>query len=273
MGALRVPAGLALIVAVLLLTAVTAFAAFDGLPSDGSQVNNDPSAGIDPSKDAGLSDVTGGSLAGGVAVPWGTFEQKTTGRQQVFVRAFRGGAWATEGHGTVDGLGATTFPGSLNFDQSQDGEAPSIDFAGVGRAVPWATWYEDTSSLGGVQQIFASRFDQAQDKWVFAGQTRGPILPNMPPSLNIDTTQNAADPSVAGGSTAAGAAPGPWVTWEETAKNGVTSTSASSQIFVSKPVKLDTGVTTCPVNTKPTSTGPAVGGFCWQQTGIERAES
>jgi hypothetical protein len=249
----------ALIAVVLLVTTPTALGAFDALPGDGSQVNNDPSAGIDPSKDVGLSDVTGGSLAGGVAVPWATFEQKTTGEQQVFVRAFKAGAWATEGHGTVNGLGATTFPGSLNFDQTQAGEAPSIDFAGTGRTVPWATWYEKTSALGGTQQIFASRFDQAQDKWVFAGQGRG-INPTMPPSLNIDTSQNAANPSVAGGSTNPTAPPGPWVTWEEAA--------GTSQIFVSKPVKLD-AVTTCPGGTKPTG-GSAVGGFCWQQTGIER---
>jgi hypothetical protein len=257
---------------VLLLASATAFAAFGGLPSDGSQVNNDPAAGIDPSKDVGLSDVTGGSLAGGVAVPWATFEQKTTAAQQVFVRAFKAGAWATEGHGTVNGSGdATPFPGSLNFEQAQDGEAPSIDFAGAGRKVPWATWYENNGLLGGAQQIFASRFDQAQDKWVFAGQGRGPGP--FAPSLNIDTSQNAANPSVAGGSTTAGTDPGPWITWEETAKNGMTSTSASSQIFVSKPVKLASGGDPCPVGTKPGGAGTPVGGFCWQQTGIERVES
>src|SRR4051794_11383514 len=257
MRAVRV---VALTAVVLLVTAATALGAFDALPGDGSQVNNDPSAGIDPSKDVGQSDVTGGSLTGGVAVPWATFEQTTTGQQQVFVRAFKAGAWATEGHGTVNGLGATTFPGSLNFDQTQDGEAPSIDFARAGRGGPWGTWDETTTSLFGTQEIFASRFDQAQDKWVFAGQVRGPN-PTMPPSLNIDVTQNAANPSVVGGSSTPGSAPGPWVTWEEAA--------GTSQIFVSRPVKLDPGVTTCPGGTKPTG-GTAVGGFCWQQTGIER---
>jgi hypothetical protein len=266
---MRVPRLAALVAAALLLTTSTALGAFDGLPGDGSQVNNDPSAGIDPSRDVGLSDVTGGSLTGGVAVPWATFEQKTTATQQVFVRAFKAGAWATEGHGTVNGSGGSTpFAGSLNFDQSQDGEAPSIDFAGASRAVPWATWYENNGLLGGMQQIFASRFDQAQDKWVFAGQGRGPGP--FVPSLNIDTSENAADPSVAGGSTTAGAAPGPWIAWEEGANNGV---STTSQIFVSKPVKLDPGVTTCPGGTKPTQIGAAVGGFCWQQTGIERVSS
>src|SRR5205085_10539747 len=94
----------------------------------------------------------------------------------------------------------------------------------------------------------------------------GPFVP----SLNIDPSENAADPSVAGGSTSAGAAPGPWITWEEGANNGV---STTSQIFVSKPVKLNPGDTTCPVGTKPAGTGAPVGGFCWQQTGIERVSS
>ena len=171
---MRVPRVAAVVAAALACTTGTALGAFDGLPSDGSQVNNDPSAGIDPSKDAGLSDVTGGSLTGGIAVPWAAFEQKTTaGQQQVFVRAFKSGAWATEGHGTVNGLGATTFPGSLNFDQTQDAEAPSIDFAGTGRAVPWATWYEPNGLLGGAQQIFASRFDRRRTSGSSPGRVAG----------------------------------------------------------------------------------------------------
>ena len=80
------------------------------------------------------------------------------------------------------------------------------------------------------------------------------------PSLNIDGSQNAADPSVAGGSTTAGGNPGPWITWEEQA--------GTSQIFVVRPV--GPGVSTCPAGTKPAGAGAPVGGFCWQQTGIER---
>src|SRR5436190_4472989 len=262
---MRVSRVAAVVAAALAFTTGTALGAFDGLPSDGSQVNDDSSAGIDPSKDVGLSDVTAGSLTGGLVVPWATFEQKTSGSQQVFVRAFNAGSWATEGHGTVNGGGGSTpFAGSLNFDQSQEAKAPSIDFAGTGRAVPWATWYEPNGLLAGAQQIFASRFDQAQDKWIFAGQGRGPGP--FAPSLNIDPSENAANPSVAGGSSVAANPPGPWVTWEEAANNG---TSTTSQIFVAKSVKL-AGVTMCPAGTKPAQAGAAVGGFCWQQTGIER---
>lgn len=43
------------------------------LPADGTQVNDDPAAGIDAKQDAGVSDVVGGSLAaGGTRVPWAT---------------------------------------------------------------------------------------------------------------------------------------------------------------------------------------------------------
>src|SRR6059036_944060 len=82
-------------------------AAFLPLPASGAQVNDDPASSIDPSQDAGVSDVAGGALtAGKVPVPWATFEQKIAGgEQQIFVRAFKNGAWVTQG-----------FPASLNID-------------------------------------------------------------------------------------------------------------------------------------------------------------
>ena len=47
------------------------------LVSLGGQVNDDPANMIDPSQDAGLVDVAGGTVvAGNVQVPWATFEQK-----------------------------------------------------------------------------------------------------------------------------------------------------------------------------------------------------
>src|SRR5206468_12679493 len=146
-------------------------------------------------------------------VPWAIFRTTTSGKDQVFVRSFASGAWTTRGIGTVGGLSSAspTFSGSLNFDQAQDGEAPAIDFAGPGRAVPWATWYEKTTAFATHENIFASRFDATQNKWVFAGQAR-----SNTPSLNIHTDQDAENPSVAGGSTADPTKPGPWVTWQET---------------------------------------------------------
>jgi len=124
-----------------------------GLPSDGSQVNNDPAAGIDPNQNAGLSDIVGGSLAaGGPRVPWATFEQASGSSQQIFVRAFKNGQWVTQGP-------------SLNIDPNVEAEGPSIDFAGAGRTVPWDAWYEPSAKLGGEKQIFASRFDAAANTW------------------------------------------------------------------------------------------------------------
>ena len=152
-----------------LATAGSAAAALQALPP-GAQVNDDPAAGINPAlsvsgEDPTNADVVGGALtAGGKAVPWAIFRQTETGgaHDQIFSRSFANGAWKTRGNGTVGGRSsaAPTFPGSLNFDQGQDGEAPAIDFAGAGRTVPWATWYENTTGTGfGAKNIFASRFD------------------------------------------------------------------------------------------------------------------
>src|ERR1700729_269482 len=170
-----------------LASAGSAFA-LQGLPP-GGQVNDDAAAGINPAlsvsgEEPTNADVVGGALtAGKVAVPWAVFRQTEPGgaHDQIFSRSFAGGAWTTRGNGTVGGRSsaAPTFSGSLNFDQTQDGEAPAIDFAGAGRTVPWATWYEDTSGAGfGAENIFASRFDNTGDanqgKWIFSGQGRGP---------------------------------------------------------------------------------------------------
>jgi hypothetical protein len=229
-----------------------------GLPADGSQVNNDPANGIDPNQDAGLSDIVGGSLAaGGPRVPWATFEQKAGSAQRIFVRAFKGGQWVTQG-------------GSLNIDQGAEAEAPSIDFAGAGRTVPWDSWYEPSSALGGAKQIFASRFCasaggicSAANSWVPEGQDRGSGVP----SLNIHTSKDAENPSVAGGATLAGNAPVPWVAWQEQDGN-VSGSGNHDQIFVSKGVKQASAQAPC-TGFKPSSAA-SVSFFCWQQVGADR---
>jgi hypothetical protein len=263
-----------------LAIAASALAALGSLPADGSQVNNDAAAGIDPSQsvsgeDPTNADVVGGALTpGGKAVPWSIFRQQEAGgnKDQVFVRAFKNGAWVTQGNGTVGGVSSASsqFPGSLNFNKGEDGEAPAIDFAGAGRTVPWATWYEDTAGTGfGANNIFASRFDQTQNKWIFAGQSRGTGGGTVAiPSLNIHTNKEAENPSVAGGSTADSTKPGPWITWQE---EGVAPTT--DQIFVVKPV--GPASTNCN-GVKPAAANPADapdGGFCWQQVGTERESS
>jgi hypothetical protein len=275
--------GVAVAGTVAVLAAAGTASAFQGLPPAG-QVNDDIASGINPAlsvngEDPTNADVVGGALtAGKVAVPWAIFrQQEASGAQdQVFSRSFAAGAWTTRGAGTVGGRSSAspTFPGSLNFDQGQDGEAPAIDFAGAGRTVPWATWYEDTSGAGfGAENVFASRFDNTgganQGKWIFAGQSRGTGGGTVPvPSLNIHTNQDAENPSVAGGSAADPTKPGPWVTWQEIGANapGV----GKNQIFVEKP--LGPGQTNCN-GVKPAAADPAlapVGGFCWQQVGVER---
>jgi hypothetical protein len=257
--------------------------AFQELPP-GAQLNDDLGAGIDKQlgvsgEDPSNADVVGGTLSAGAAViPWAVFRQQESvgAHDQLFSRSFAGGAWTTRGSGTVGGRSSADplFSGSLNFDQSQDGEAPAIDFAGSGRTVPWATWYESTTGLGH-DNVFASRFDDSGDanqgKWIFAGQARGLGGGVVPiPSLNIHTEQDAENSSVAGGSTLDPTKPNPWVTWQET-----TPGSGKDQIFVER--SIGPGQANCD-GVKPLGVAvgpdiPAIGGFCWQQTGIPRVGS
>jgi hypothetical protein len=230
-------ARIALAGSVIALATASSAAALQALPP-GGQVNDDLAAGIDKTisvngDDPTNSDVVGGALtAGKPAVPWAVFRQQERNgspppQDQIFSRSFAGGAWTTRGIGTVGGRSSAspTFKASLNFDQGQAGEAPAIDFAGAGRTVPWATWYENTSGTGfGNHNVFASRFDNTGDanqgKWIFGGQSRGTGGGGVPvPSLNIHTDQGAENPSVAGGSAVDPTKPGPWVTWQETTKS------------------------------------------------------
>ena len=239
----------AVLVAVLAF-AGTASAAVVGLPADGTQVNDDPAVGIDPNQDAGVSDVVGGSLVPGAPnVPWAAFEQKTGSSQQIFVRAFKNGRWVTQGQ-------------SLNIQANQEAEAPSIDFAGTGRKVPWTAWYEPNSNLpGGKTNIFASRFNATANVWVPEGQDRAPG--HSVPSLNIHTDRTAENPALVGGAAVAGNDPVPWVAWQE--KDGAaTDDAAKNQIFASRGIKQ----TDCSANAP--GGGTSVSTFCWQQTGIKR---
>jgi len=279
--------GLPVIALAILLAGAGAALAFQQLPP-GAQVNDDLAAGINKNisvsgEDPTNADLVGGSLvAGKAAVPWAVFRQRETNgspppHDQIFSRSFANGVWTTRGIGTVGGRSSASpqFRASLNFDQGQDGEAPSIDFAGAGRTVPWATWYENTTGTGfGNNNVFASRFDStgdaSQNKWIFAGQNRGTGGGSVPvPSLNIHTDQDAENPSVAGGSAVDPTKPGPWVTWQETTMSPA---SGRDQIFVERPIGPNApncdGVK--PAGVAVSGHVPAIGGFCWQQTGIPR---
>ena len=95
---------------VALATAASASAALQSLPP-GSQVNDDPAAGINKAfsvsgEDPTNADVVGGALtAGKPAVPWAIFRQQEAAgsADQVFSRSFANGAWTTRGSGTVGG--------------------------------------------------------------------------------------------------------------------------------------------------------------------------
>jgi hypothetical protein len=246
----------AVTIVLVLAAASAASAAFVGLPANGAQVNDDPAAGIVPTQNAGVSDVTGGSLTGAARVPWATFEQQAGSAQLIFVRAFQNGAWVTQGQ-------------ALNIDPAVEAEAPSIDFAGAKRTVPWDAWYEPNAALGGQKQIFASRFCATTNAicprpntWVPEGQNRGAGVP----SLNINLDKEAENPAMVGGATVAGADPVPWVGWQEQDGN-VANSGNHPQIFVSRGVKV-AGGQPC-AGFKP-SANPSVGSFCWQQVGDDR---
>jgi hypothetical protein len=283
----RVSRRLPLVAVVVLLVGAGSALAFQQLPP-GAQVNDDLAVGINKNisvsgQDPTNADVVGGALvAGKPAVPWAIFRQRETNaspppNDQVFSRSFAAGAWTTRGIGTVGGRSSASpqFRASLNFDQGQDGEAPAIDFAGAGRTVPWATWYENTTGTGfGNNNVFASRFDNIgdvnQNKWIFAGQNRGTGGGSvLVPSLNIHTDQDAENPSVAGGSAVDPTKPGPWVTWQETT---TLPASGVDQIFVERPI--GPAAANCdgvlPAGVPVDGHVPAIGGFCWQQTGIPR---
>ena len=250
--------GLAAVLAGVLVGGLPASAAVVSLPSSGAQVNDDPVNGIDPNQDAGLVDVAGGTVvAGNVQVPWATFEQKTGESQQIFVRAFKNGAWVTQGS-----------PASLNIEPDQEAEAPSIDFAGAGRTVPWVSWYEPNSHLGKATNIFASRFNVGANRWLPSGQDRASGA--GVPSLNIHTNRTAENPSVAGGATVAGNDPVPWIVWEEN-DGSLVDDDSSRQIFVSKGVKQAAPGTPC-TGFRPSDANNQ-NGFCWQQVGIDRLAS
>ena len=207
--------------------------------------------------------------AGNARVPWAAFSQKSGASQQIFVRAFKGGAWQTQG-----------FPESLNEDPAQVAQAPSIDFTGANRTVPWVGWAEPSTVLGGNDQIFASRFlpqpapAQGGGQWIHEGQQ----VSGTAPSLNINTNRNAADPSLIGGTTTPGGNPAPWLTWQEfdgvtgtcdTTSDPSTTPLCAPQIFVSHAVPATAGA--CPAGTKPNH-GSSVGNFCFQQVGLDRVQ-
>jgi len=250
--------GLATMLAGMLVPASPVSAAFVSLPSSGAQVNDDPVNDIDPNQDAGLVDAAGGTVvAGNVQVPWATFEQKVGPWQEIFVRAFKNGAWVTQGS-----------PASLNIEFRQVAEGPSIDFAGAGRTVPWVAWYEPNSHFGEPTNIFASRFNAGANAWLPSGQDR--VAGEHVPSLNIHTNRTAENPSLAGGATVAGNDPVPWVVWEEN-DGGVADSDPPRQIFVSKGVKQPAAGTPC-TGFRPSDANNQ-NGFCWQQVGLDRVSS
>jgi hypothetical protein len=281
----RRAAALALSTTIFLAGAASAQAALVDL-TPGVAVNDDPFSGIE--SDGGLSQLfdsststAGGSLvAGARREPWTAFSQLSAGDDQIFVRAFFGSRWVTQGHGTLGGLSSDDplAPSSLNFSDDSDAEQPAIDFAGPGRTVPWAVWSEQnrrgpSNPAPAQAQIFASRFhppstEPDSDRWEFAGQNRTTGDEPGLPSLNLHVDRDARDPALAGGSPSDQAAPGPWVAWRETGAHAPG--TGVDQIFVARPSAPGPNGCEPSVRLGDQTGGKSFGDTCFGQVGTER---
>ena len=123
----------AALVAVLALTG-TASAAVVGLPADGTQVNDDPAARIDPNQDAGVSDVAGGAVTAGKA-------QGAVGDVRAEGRRRRSRPSSARSRTALDDAGAplaerrgTRRPRRLDRLRRR------------GTPVPWVAWYEPNAA-------------------------------------------------------------------------------------------------------------------------------
>ena len=246
-----------------LLLAAAAVRAFVNLPASGSRVDNDAASGISPRKDAGAVDAVSGSLlAGAPAVPWTIFEKQTSGEQQVFVARLQGRRLGDAGPGTVNGASSAQpdLPRLAQLRPDQGGRSPldrlrrrwphrAVDHLVRGRHRP-------VRPRGDLRHPL--RPDQ--DKWVFAGsgearhrRAPGAQHPHRPRTPRTRRSR-AATPPATRPTRARGSC-------------GRSSGPTRDQIFVVKPI--GPGTATCPPGTKPAGGAP-VGGFCWQQVGVER---
>ena len=160
------------------------------------------------------------AVAGGLRVPWATFEQKTAGvaadlRSRLQERA----------------VGDAGQPGVAEHRPDQEAEAPSIDFAGADRTVPWVSWYEPNRPHRQPDADLRQPLQRRGQRWVPEGQDRVPG--SKVPSLNINVDRKAENPAVVGGAAVAGQRPVPWVAWQEN-DGGPTDAAAQRQIFVSE---------------------------------------
>ena len=197
------------------LAAAGSAAAFQQLPA-ADQVNNDAPAGVSARRSESMA-VSRRTLMWSAArlsradrLCRGRFSAgHRFARSDLRAVVRRPASGQRAGNGTVGGRPARArrSAGSLNFDQGQDGEVPAIDFAGAGRTMPWATWYEHTTGIGfGQQQHLRQPVRQHGRREPEQVDLRRPGPGNRAarhvqvPSLNIHTDQDAENPSVAGGS-------------------------------------------------------------------------
>ena len=250
----RLAAGAAAPVALLVLAA-GAFGALQHLPNNGAQVNDDPAnrstrtrTPASPTSSAARSRPVRSRSRGPRS------SRRPGASQQIFVRAFKNGAWVTQG-----------FPASLNIDPTDGGRGAVDRLRRPGPHGP----------VGGL--VRAERGPPRPRRTSSpAASTRRPTCgcrpartarPASVPSLNIHTLRTAENPSVAGGATVAGRRSGS-VGHVGGERRRPTTTTTRRQIFVAKALKQ--AVARNLPGRHQAGRRPDVNGFCWQQVGLDR---
>ncbi len=218
--------------------------ALQGLPP-GVQVNSDAAAGINPAlnvsgEEPTNADVVGGALtAGKVAVPWSIFRQATASGQGPDLLALVCGrrlddAWRRDGRRTLERLDGDPRLAELRPGPGRRGSGDRLRRRGPDRAVGHLVrkhdqHRRDVQREQHLRQPVRRHPEQVGVRRPGSRHWRRGTTPV--PSLNIHTNRDAENPSVAGGTTAPGGNPGPWITWQEKSerRHRATPTRSSSR--------------------------------------------
>lgn len=213
-------------------------------PAGADRGGNEPSLNIHTDKDAANPILIGASTdPTNPPAPWVCWQEDSAQNNTIAIFVARGvaessalGGFRWEPVGLNRGGTAQDPEPNLNVNVGHgDGEDCWITFAGENNTVPWVVWQERTGAEPG--RILVSR--AVADNTPGAGGFRWESVPNCPGetdtsgcALNVNPTRNATDPFMTAGTTVAGQAAAPWITWTEVGPTG------KNQVFVDR---LDPG--------------------------------
>ena len=213
-----------------------------------------PPASTPPATPASPTSSAARSPPAASACPWATFEQQTAGAAADLRPRVQGRPMGHPGLARV----------AEHRPEGQEAEAPSIDFAGAGRTVPWVVLVRAQRRTSARRRT-SSPAASTRPRTGLDPRGPGPrARPNKVPSLNIHTDRDAENPAVVGGAAVAGNDPVPWVAWQER-DGGADNATSPNQIFVSRGDQADRLL-----GQQARAAGTSVSAFCWQQVGIKR---